>query len=134
MKPSKISYFESKESFDITTGLKSWRKAGVEIELEKDDEVGLAFDGAKKIVKDALVFIVYNTANGVMHETPPYVSPTILPTIDYSAKEKVEKAIDNAESLVELEKYITDALNYKIVAQYNAKRKTFIEGKSNQTP
>jgi len=128
MKPSKISYSESKESFDITTGLKSWRKAGVEIELDDADIVENVYGTARRMVIEALGYVAVNPETSTIL---PSFSSQPLPTIDYSAKEKVEKAIDNAESLVELEGYMSDALQYKIVPQYNAKRKTFIEGKIN---
>ena len=52
MKPKTISYSESKESVDAI-GLKSWRKAGVEIELD-DNTPADGFIAAKQIVSDAL--------------------------------------------------------------------------------
>ena len=136
MKPSKISYSESKESFDISTGLKSWRKAGVEIELDGDD-VDKAYSEAKQIVGKALMpFMIdmsaipqadgYNVFDiESMGNMLSSLKTQPLPTIDYSAKEKVEKAIDNATSDVELMAYINDAITHGLVKQYVAKKQTF---------
>jgi hypothetical protein len=131
MKPSKISYSESKESFDISTGLKSWRKAGVEIELD-DDKESEAFAVAKNIVKSALKPDV--DYNNILSEStkwteapygmsPSQVSPTILPTIDYSAKEKVEKAIEDCKTPHELDLLMGDVAKHQLVPQYIEKKK-----------
>jgi hypothetical protein len=141
MKPSKISYSESKESFDITTGLKSWRKAGVEIELDDVDSVEKGFENAKEIVANALGYkinindyefsglpmpsspILYPN-NGVCSSKSNF-STTTLPTIDYSAKEKVEKAIEDATSRDELISLQNKAIEHDLVRQYLDKNKTF---------
>jgi hypothetical protein len=133
MKPKSISYSESKESFDITTGLKSWRKAGVEIELDGDD-VDKAYSEAKQIVGKALMpFMIGMNAIPEMNMSPTimaniglqtYGNATPLPTIDYSAKEEVEKAIDNCTFIQELELLMGDAAKHHLIKQYLEKKKS----------
>jgi len=124
-------------SVNQVTG-ESWNKISVKVSLDKDDDKDKCFNEVKEQVGKwhSLNKVPVPDFRGEFNQSP-YLNasngalPIPLPTIDYSAKEKVEKAIDNAESLVELEGYMSEALQYKIVPQYNAKRKTFIEGKIN---
>jgi len=138
MKPTQISYSESKESFDITTGLKSWRKAGVEIELDDVDSVEKGFEKAKDIVTFALasqIFNYFEPSSGEVKQSTTPISATMnwnptngtitpLPTIDYSAKEKVEKAIDNATTPHELDLLMGDIAKHQLVPQYLEKKKS----------
>lgn len=124
MKPTSISYSESKESFDITTGLKSWRKAGVEIELDGEDNIIAAYDEAKNIISSALGINQYDRSSFVTNGVPlPKDFITALPTIDYS-KERAEIAIENASSLRELEFNESEAIKHGLVPQYLEKKKS----------
>ena len=123
MKPTSISYSESKESFDITTGLKSWRKAGVEIELDDVDDIEHAFREAKSMVNAGLYPIDTNKINGHLLNEPPYNQPTPLPTIDYSAKEKVEKEIESCTTLKEWTALFDKVTKHGLVPQYLEKKK-----------
>jgi len=137
MKPTSISYSESKESFDISTGLKSWRKAGMEAELQDGDIYEDCYKELQKEIANVLnggitvnpdyAHLLQVLPIGTPNPYPPNViyNSTPLPTIDYSAKEKVEKAIDNATSDVELMAYINDAITHGLVKQYVAKKQTF---------
>jgi len=126
MKPTSISYSESKESFDISTGLKSWRKAGVEIELGDDSEMD-GFTKAKEIVAFALapqLFDYFEPSSGLVKQSVSPISATItLPTID-TQKEKIEIAIDNCESLYELDLLMGDVAKHQLVPQYLEKKKS----------
>ena len=53
MKPKTISYSESKESVDAI-GLKSWRKAGMEAELQDGDIYLDCFDELRKEIANVL--------------------------------------------------------------------------------
>ncbi len=120
MKPKTISYSESKESID-SIGLKSWRKAGVEIEIEDGDSPEGGFDKAKMIVYEALVgyptftpIVGTSMSNGYSH--PPVID---------KQKEKTEIAIDNASTKEELLTLQNDAWKYKLEGEYLKKLKTF---------
>ncbi len=121
MKPKSISYSESKESVDAI-GLKSWRKAGVEIELDDGERIAGAFDSAKSIVADALR---NDVADGLAFDPKdlPYINsiPTTLPTIDYSSKERTEDAIRDAKTEEDMWKLSGDAAKHKLVKQFNEK-------------
>jgi len=124
MKPIKISYSESKESVD-TIGLKSWRKAGVEIELNDMDDIDKSYEEARLIVGKALHPITVNPEfahflNGLPQTHPP-TQP--LPTIDYSSKEKVEKAIEEAKTLEGLSKIMNEAFLNGFTEEFIAKKK-----------
>ena len=127
MKPKTISYSESKESVDAI-GLKSWRKAGVEIELEEKDVWEDVYEEAKKIVAFALnghqVTINPDYAHLINNQIgyPNGVGPISLPTIDYSAKESVEKAIDDAKTIHELDLLLGDVAKYGLVKECLKKR------------
>ena len=131
MKPTKISWSESKESVDAI-GLKSWRKAGVEIELDSDGyyDVKQAFGEAKRIVGDALTqadFPYEYSGLPMPHSEIKWDAKTstiTLPTIDYSAKEKVEKAIDNATTPHELDLLMGDVAKYGLTKEFINKKKT----------
>ena len=130
MKPTSISYSESKESFNITTGLKSWRKAGVEIELE-DSSVEKGFEEAKEMVANALaaqLFNYFEPSSGEVHQTRTPISTTLtitpLPTIDYKTKEKVEKAIEDCKTPHELDLLMGDIAKHQLVPQYLEKKKS----------
>ncbi len=128
MKPKTISYSESKESVD-SIGLKSWRKAGVEIELDGDgyDDVKQAFGEAKRIVDDALSSSVnfgFIDEGMILANLPiPKITSTNLPTIN-KEKEKIEIAIDNCETLYELDLLMGDIAKHQLVPQYLEKKKS----------
>ena len=135
MKPKTISYSESKESFDISTGLKSWRKAGVEIELDDTDDVKFAYEKAKTMVNDTLSPNSWLGDFGIITPSPvgdiaypPNViyatNQTPLPTIDYKTKEKVEKAIEDCKTPHELDLLMGDIAKHQLVPQYLEKKKS----------
>jgi hypothetical protein len=132
MKPKTISYSESKESVN-EIGLKSWRKAGVEIELDDTDDVKFAYEKAKMMVNDTLSPHSWIGDFGIITPSPvgdiaypPNViyatNPSALPTID-TQKEKIEIAIDNCESLYELDLLMGDVAKHNLVPQYLEKKK-----------
>ncbi len=132
MKPKTISYSESKESVN-EIGLKSWRKAGVEIELDDTDDVKFAYEKAKTMVNDTLspnswlgdFGVITPTPNGGITYPPNVIyatNPSALPTID-TQKEKIEIAIDNCESLYELDLLMGDIAKHQLVPQYLEKKK-----------
>ncbi len=137
MKPKSISYSESKESVDAI-GLKSWRKAGVEIELDDVDSVEKGFEKAKDIVTFALasqVFNYFEPSSGEVKQSTTPISATMnwnptngtitpLPTIDYSAKEKVEKAIEDCKTPHELDLLMGDVAKYGLTKEFIEKKKT----------
>jgi hypothetical protein len=129
MKPKQISYSESKESVD-TFGLKSWRKAGVEIELDDTDSVEAAYDEAKIIIAKAMYPVTWTEI--------PYVSPSVdnrynmmspkevsaaLPSIDLE-KEKTEIQIENCTSKEELESLMNVAFQHGLVNEFINKKKS----------
>lgn len=123
MKPKQISYSESRESVDAI-GLKSWRKAGVDIELDGDD-IDKAYEEARQIVGKALQPVTINPEfahflNGLPQTHPPTQT---LPTIDYSSKEKTEKAIEEAKTLEGLNKVMNDAFLNGFTEEFIAKKK-----------
>ena len=119
MKPSKISYSESRESVD-TIGLKSWRKACLEIELYGDD-IDKVYEEARSIVGNALSLNVFHPIEIGTWPKSPTNAP--LPTIDYSSKEKVEKAIDEAKTLEGLNKIMNEAFLHGFTEEFIAKKK-----------
>jgi len=132
MKPKSISYSESKESVDAI-GLKSWRKAGVEIELDGDDNIIAAYDEAKHVVGQALLIQLpeqpYEYSGLPMPSTTMNWNPTNgtitpLPTIDYSAKEKVEKAIEDCKTPHELDLLMGDVAKYGLTKEFINKKKS----------
>ena len=121
MKPTKITWSESKESVD-TMGLKSWRKAGVEIELDGDD-VEKCYDEAKIMVANAFGAPPYLWSVTTEPISNEITTGGLLPTID-TQKEKIEIAIDNCESLYELDLLQNDSIKHGLVPQYLEKKKS----------
>ena len=135
MTVDKISYSESKESVN-EIGLKSWRKAGVEIELDSDgyDDVKQAFGEAKRIVGDALPqadFPYEYSGLPMPHSEIKWDAKTstiTLPTIDYSAKEKVEKAIEDCKTPHELDLLMGDIAKHGLVKEFLNKKNKLQNG------
>ena len=122
MRVKAISYSESKESVNAI-GLKSWNKAGVEIEVFEGDVVDAVYFEAMKIVGDALA-VQYKNIPGFEMSTHTYpTSQSPLPEIDYKSKEKVEVAISHCENIQQLEQLADKALIHKLVKEYNQKKK-----------
>jgi hypothetical protein len=125
MKPKSISYSESKESVN-DIGLKSWRKAGVEIELGDDSEMD-GFAKAKDIVSMALapqLFDYVDFSNGATEVKQSQFPITTTLTIINKEKERIEIAIDNCESLYELDLLMGDIAKHQLVPQYLEKKKS----------
>jgi hypothetical protein len=119
MKPKLISYSESKESVDAI-GLKSWRKAGVEIELD-DALPEKGFEAAKEIVRDALGSSQNENIDIGFNMSPREISAA-LPVIN-KEKDRIEMAIDNSKTKEELLTFQNDAWKYKLETQYVNKLK-----------
>ncbi len=133
MKPTSISYSESKESFDISTGLKSWRKAGMEAELQDGDIYLDCFDELRKEIAHVLnggITVNPEYANHLEQSRYPSAATmldflkTPLPTIDYSAKENVEKAIEDCKTPHELDLLMGYIAKHQLVPQYLEKKKS----------
>ena len=131
MKVKLISYSESKESVNAI-GLKSWNKAGVEIELEDGEDVRFVYEKAKGMVNDTLsplsgfgdFGIITPTDIGNYETYKNITSQSPLPEIDYSARSKTEVAIDNAETKEQLEALADNAMKYGLSTHFNEKKRT----------
>ena len=117
MKPKTISYSESKESVN-EIGLKSWKKLGMEAEIEEGDILATSVAVLKEYVKGMIVGEeeITSSANWLVPSTP-------MPAIDLQ-KEKIEIAIDNCESLYELDLLMGDIAKHQLVPQYLEKKKS----------
>ena len=131
MKPVKITWSESKESVN-EIGLRSWRKAGVEIELE-DGSVEEGFEKARKIVSEALYeFRSHPDYMSRILSEVPYGggigepnSRQQLPEIDQKKQDILDILNDPTTILSDLEngKLITAIMKYGLVKEYNEKKK-----------
>ena len=121
MKVKTISYSESKESV-TAFGLKSWKKLGMEAEVEEGDILQTSVAVLKEYVKGMIMdeSEVSETATWLTNE-PPY-SQSPIPETNIQ-REKVEIAIENCSSIQQLEQLADKALIHKLVKEYNEKKK-----------
>jgi len=124
MKVKTISYSESRESVN-NIGLKSWKKLGMEAEVEDTDILQTSVAVLKEYVKGMILDeeelqpidegIKWNPNSGLV---------PLLPTIDYSAKEKVEKAIEDCKTPHELDLLMGDVAKYGLTKEFINKKKS----------
>ncbi len=94
MKLKTITYSESRETVDAR-GLKQWKKIGVEMELEDNDNEEFVFSCAKGRVEQW-----HKESNPSTYFQP---EPDVLPVHDRGLIEKMEIDIDNATTVKELQ-------------------------------
>ena len=119
MKVKTISYSESHEMITVT-GLKKWKKFGIEGEVGDDESVSHAYDQAVELVHGMLDGD--NDAQTLEWKTDFQAPvPQPLQSIDYKAKEKLEIDIDNATTKEDLEFYVEAAEKCGLMELWNEK-------------
>jgi len=124
MKVKTISYSESKESVN-NIGLKSWKKLGMEAEVEDTDILQTSVAVLKEYVKGMILDEEeLQPIDEGMNWNPTNGTITPLSTIDYSAKEKVEKAIESCETMFDLDLLMGEAAKHSLISEFINKKKS----------
>jgi len=139
MNKQTVGYSESHESFDPSTGLKSWKKIWYDKEIDETADPTEAFKEAKALVNSwgnggmEAKFNPYShihDPNMIPMGEPNYIPPTgtmphvqPMPSIDRKAIDRLEKLIDDCDDLGELIKLEKLAVTYGLRTNFDNKLK-----------
>ena len=127
MKIKTIEYSGSHEMV-MQDGLKRWKKLGMTAEItEGDDEKMCAFELANK-VESLLTPSMLRPNLGKeepSYQTFPPIFPQPLQSIDRKAQERLEKLMDDCQTLDELMMHQAMAKELGVIGSYNYKRDSF---------